>query len=275
MSTSVHAVAQQGFGTGTNDLYDRARPSYQSNAISHIRQAVKAAGAINVVELGAGTGIFTRALLAHSEWKDALARIRAVEPSAGMRAAFERTVEDPRADIVDGSFAATGVEDGWADVVIIAQAFHWCPDYEAAAKELARVLKPNGVVALIWNLEDRETAAWVAQLRDLIESHENNTPQFHRGLWRAFFGVPSYAALFKPEQQATWDYTLPATLEVVTDRAHSKSYIAILGEEQRRGVDAEITKIIGRGDGLVWRDEAKGEFEYPYKTTVVICEKKA
>lgn len=35
------------------------------------------------------------------------------------------------------------------------QAFHWCPDHEAAAKEFARILKPDGVVAFIWNLEDR------------------------------------------------------------------------------------------------------------------------
>jgi hypothetical protein len=35
------------------------------------------------------------------------------------------------------------------------QAFHWCPDYDAAAAEFARILKPGGIVALIWNLEDR------------------------------------------------------------------------------------------------------------------------
>lgn len=37
----------------------------------------------------------------------------------------------------------------------LAQAFHWCPDHESALKEFARVLKPDGVVVLTWNLEDR------------------------------------------------------------------------------------------------------------------------
>ncbi|KZP19441.1 S-adenosyl-L-methionine-dependent methyltransferase [Athelia psychrophila] len=271
MSTSIHAVAQQGYGAGTNDLYDRARPSYQSNAVSHIRQAVKTAGAVNVVEIGAGTGIFTRALLAHPEWKDSLGKLKAVEPSAGMRATFARTVVDPRVSVAEGSFAATGVEDGWADVIIIAQAFHWCPDYEAAAKEFARVLKPNGVVALVWNLDDRDAAAWVAQLRDFVEGHMS----FPIGLWRTFFGLPSYGASFKPEKEETWEYTLPGTLEIVTERALSSSSIAILGEEEKKGVCEEIKKIMRRGDGLVWRDEGKGEFEYPYKTNVVICEKQA
>lgn len=35
------------------------------------------------------------------------------------------------------------------------EAFHWCPDYDGASKEFARILKPDGVVAFIWNLEDR------------------------------------------------------------------------------------------------------------------------
>lgn len=106
--------------------------------------------------LGAGTGIFTRALLAHPDWAGAVGQLRAVEPSAGMRAQFERTVDDARASIADGTFADTHAPDGWADLVVIAQAFHWChPDYESAVREFARVLKPDGVVALVWNLEDR------------------------------------------------------------------------------------------------------------------------
>ncbi|KAJ7940614.1 hypothetical protein B0H13DRAFT_1938945 [Mycena leptocephala] len=46
---TVHSIAESGFGTG-NELYDRARPSYQPLALSHIRNAVKTAPPINVVE---------------------------------------------------------------------------------------------------------------------------------------------------------------------------------------------------------------------------------
>jgi len=86
---------------------------------------------------------------------------------------FSRTVpQDGRISIAEGYFDAVKVEDGWADLVVIAQvrignidkrvvflisfqAFHWCPDYDAAAAEFSRILKPTGSVALIWNLEDR------------------------------------------------------------------------------------------------------------------------
>jgi len=40
-------------------------------------------------------------------------------------------------------------------VFTLFQAFHWCLDYDAAAAEFSRILKPGGIVALIWNLEDR------------------------------------------------------------------------------------------------------------------------
>ena len=71
--------------------------------------------------IGAGTGIFTRALLAHPDWAGAIAELRAVEPSAGMREVFSKSVTDPRVSVREGTFDTTGIEDGWADVVVIAQ----------------------------------------------------------------------------------------------------------------------------------------------------------
>lgn len=38
---------------------------------------------------------------------------------------------------------------------ILSQAYHWCPDFEAASAEFSRILKPNGAVAYTWNLEDK------------------------------------------------------------------------------------------------------------------------
>ena len=75
------------------------------------------------LRIGAGTGIFTRALLAHPEWSDSIAELKAVEPSQGMRDVFSKTVVevDPRVSIVEGTFDTTRAEDGWADLVVIAQ----------------------------------------------------------------------------------------------------------------------------------------------------------
>jgi SAM-dependent methyltransferase len=121
--------------------------------------------------IGSGTGIFTRALLAHIQWNAAIKQIKAIEPSEGMRSVFSQQVKDDRVTVAEGTFIATGIADNWADLVVIAQvcgfflqllmqlilpqAYHWCPDYDAASAEFSRILKPNGTVAYIWNLEDR------------------------------------------------------------------------------------------------------------------------
>jgi hypothetical protein len=89
-----------------------------------------------------------------------------------MRTVFNQSVKDERVSCQNGSFENTGILDHSADLVVVAQvessppclvranftprqAFHWCLDYDAAAAEFSRILKPGGIVALIWNLEDR------------------------------------------------------------------------------------------------------------------------
>jgi hypothetical protein len=48
-------------------------------------------------------------------------QLKAIEPSEGMRDVFSKTVQDARVTAAEGSFDNTGVEDGWADLVVIAQ----------------------------------------------------------------------------------------------------------------------------------------------------------
>jgi len=270
----VYDLAKTGFGEGTNELYDRARPSYQPGALSHIRQAVTAPEPLTVVEIGSGTGIFTRALLAHPEWSTSVGQLTAFEPSAGMRGVFTKSVADERVTAKEGSFDHTSVEDNHADLVVVAQAFHWCPDYDAAAVEWARILKPDGVVALIWNLEDRDAAQWVAELRDRIELHEKGSPQFRLGLWRALFGTASFQKHFQPPEEKVWSYQLPGTLDIVTNRVFSKSFIAVEPDDVKAQIKEDVRGIVERGAGRKWIDESQGIFEYPYKTYVVILRQK-
>lgn len=71
--------------------------------------------------IGSGTGIFTRALLAHPDWSSSVGHLKALEPSEGMRDLFSKTIKDDRVTTAEGSFDHTDVEDGWADLVVIAQ----------------------------------------------------------------------------------------------------------------------------------------------------------
>ena len=119
-----------------------------------------------------------------------------------------------------------------------------------------------------------DAAGWVAQLRDRIERHEHGTPQFRLGLWRATFDLPVYPQLFEKQEEKTWAYPLVGSREIVVNRAFSKSYIAVLPEDEKAKVKKDVEEIVERGDGLVWSDKEKSEFEYPYKTYVVVLRKK-
>lgn len=123
-------------------------------------------------------------------------------------------------------------------------------------------------------LISRQSARWVAQARNRIESHEQGTPQFRLGLWRQAWDTPSYKKFFQPPEEKEWIYHLPGTLDIVTNRALSKSYIAVLSDEGKRSVVNDIKEIIERGEDKVWIDEKQGIFEYPYRTYVVIAQKK-
>jgi len=272
MST-VHAIARVGFGTGTNDLYDRARPSYPSESLQILRETLSGEGPFNIVEVASGTGLFTRALLPHPVWQSNINKLVAIEPSPGMRDVFSRTIKDNRVSLHEGTFTdLSAVEDNWADVVVIAQAWHWAdPDYDT--REMARVLRPGGVLAFIWNLEDREAASWVDHLRTEYEVFEHDTPQFRLGWWKKTFDNASFKGAFDAPSYHHTQRSIPTTVSGVQDRVLSKSYIAALSPEEKEVLKSKVFQILDKAD-KVWISEEDGVFEYPYVTTLVTTSRK-
>ena len=98
-----------------------------------------------MLDLGAGTGKLTRVLA------DRYARVIAVEPLAELRKILAQRV--PQADVRDGRAEQIPLADGEMDGVFAGQAFHWFAN-DVAVAEIARVLRPGGVLALLWNESD-------------------------------------------------------------------------------------------------------------------------
>jgi SAM-dependent methyltransferase len=147
---------------GVADEYERTRPSYPPALLDPLPLDADAA----VLDLGAGTGKLTRVLA--ERYRD----VTAVEPLANMRAMLERVV--PGVPVLPGSAERIPLDDGSVDGVFAAQAFHWF-DKLLALPEIARVLRPGGVFAIVWNqgnddLPDPRPTEFVRQAKVLHDA---------------------------------------------------------------------------------------------------------
>jgi SAM-dependent methyltransferase len=136
--------------------YERGRPEYPSDAVRWLVGDEPC----DVVDLGAGTGKLTRALVALGH------RVTAIEPLPEMLELLPAAA--PGAFAILGNAEIIPLPDAHADVVTCAQSFHWF-DHPVALPEIARVLRPEGRLALVWNTRD-DTEPWVARLSGLIGS---------------------------------------------------------------------------------------------------------
>ncbi|NLS11089.1 methyltransferase domain-containing protein [Nesterenkonia sp. MY13] len=186
------------------ELYDRLRPRYPEAAVRDLLAAAGPSGAPKAVDLGAGTGILTRQMLA------AGADVVAVEPSEPMLEILLRTsaelvgergvgADRPRVEGVQAVAEQTGLPDNSADVVTVAQAWHWF-DHQKVLPEIARILKPSGVLAIINNNIDT-TEEWVHRLTRIMRSGDVRRPGEEPKLDPGLFG-----------QVETTEYPLVQTL---------------------------------------------------------------
>ena len=128
---------------GRADDYVRYRPSYPGAAIDAIFESLSEPHQLDVLDVGAGTGISTALLRSRG------ARVVGIDPNGEMR---EKALANGL-DVREGSAEATGFSAARFDVVASFQAFHWFATPEVLA-EFARILRPGGRVALVWNERD-------------------------------------------------------------------------------------------------------------------------
>lgn len=135
------------------DAYDRGRPGWPAAAIEWLLGPEP----LEVLDLGAGTGKLTAALLAAGH------RVTALEPSAGMREVLAERL--PAATVIDGKAEELPFGDRSFDAVVAGSAFHWF-DREPTLDEIGRVLRPPGIFGLLGNRYDT-SVDWQRRLRKI------------------------------------------------------------------------------------------------------------
>ncbi|MEB2646631.1 SAM-dependent methyltransferase [Pseudomonas sp. C 49-2] len=251
--TGVHTSAQQGFSTQAV-TYAQGRPDYPRQLTGWLADTLHLDALSSVIDLGAGTGKFTRLLSTLAP------TLIAVEPVAAMGAQLTKLLPDVR--LVNGTAESIPLPAASADAVVCAQAFHWFST-EAALAEIHRVLKPGGRLGLVWNVRD-ESVDWVAAITDIITPYEGDTPRFHTGRWReAFTGE-----YFSEPEMTCFPYShVGSPQEVIMDRFLSVSFIAALPEASKAVVTAQLQALIDTHPSLKGRDTVA----FPYQTQAYVC----
>ncbi len=227
MSQPIHDAARQGY-TSASDSYQRGRPEYPQALADWLAATLGVREGAHVVDVGAGTGKFTK-LLTRSG-----AAVTAVEPVDAMRQKLSESQLGVRA--LAGTAEAMPLADGEADVLICAQAFHWFANAQAL-REMHRVLRPGGRLGLVWNVRD-ESCDWVAAITEIITRYEGDAPRHYTGQWKRPFESQS---LFAPLQLTEFPHGHQGSFEqVVIDRIASVSFIAALPQPEREVVLARL-----------------------------------
>ena len=203
--------------------YDRGRPGWPGSILEGIE-------AVDVLDLGAGTGKLTRLLL------DRYHHVIAVEPLAGMRALLP-----PHAEVLHGSAEAVPLSDCSVDAAFVAEAFHWF-DSSAAVRELVRVVRPAGTVVVCFN-------TWRAPYEPPIGKRAERVleecwarlpppggPKVESGEWKlGFVGQP-----FSPLEARSYDHEMETDRDGVAAYYSSTSSTAQLPPAERAELRREL-----------------------------------
>src|SRR3954468_17107965 len=144
------------------DAYERGRPGYPQEIVT----LLELGPGVEVVDIGAGTGKLTRVLVASG------ADVIAVEPLPRLRERIKG------ARTLDGVAEQLPLADAAVDVATVGEAWHWF-DHAVAAQELARVVRPGGMVALVWQKSDPQgRPAWMQKTWEIVRAHRGDHPAF-------------------------------------------------------------------------------------------------
>lgn len=216
--------------------YERGRPEYAPAVVGALCAELGLAPGSPVLDLGAGTGKLTRALLA------AGLDVIAVEPQDSLREPLAASIGSER--VLAGFAEQIPLRDGSVLAVTVADAFHWF-DRQRALAEIRRVLRPGGGLAILTTVRDATGASWAAEVGAVMERLRPEHPHFDSAPWQEL--VRGAGGWSEPREIRVTGVQA-ASAERFLDYLASVSWIAALPTAERSATLTEIETIIGAGE---------------------------
>jgi SAM-dependent methyltransferase len=208
------------------DHYSAARPDYPDVAM----QAVVARGGSSrrIADVGCGTGISSRGLAR------AGATVIGIDPSPPM---LERARADSPPELhIDyrvGTGEATGLRNDDVDVVTCAQSFHWF-DRDRALAEFARILRPGGWLALVWNVRTRDLNPFTQIYNEVVRDAQTDAAERGVVVRATRAADPAASSWFEASETLVFDNPHRITADAVIERLRSCSYAPPPGPVRER-----------------------------------------
>jgi SAM-dependent methyltransferase len=218
------------------DAYERGRPEYAPAVVGAMAAELGLAPGAPVLDLAAGTGKLTRALVAFG------LEVIAVEPQPELRDKLAAGLGAER--VRDGVAEAIPLDDGSVDAVTVADGFHWF-EQTAALVEIRRVLRPGGGLALLTTYPDWSGASWADELGKRISELRPEHPFFDGPRWS---DVVAAAGGWTPLRLIRVTTTRPAHPERVVDYAASMSFVAALPPDRLAEWLADAAHLVESGE---------------------------
>ncbi len=231
------------FGAVAAD-YAEHRPGYPTAAVDW---ALAPAPGLDVLDLGAGTGKLTEALVARPG-----VRVTAVDPDPAMLAQLRLRLPD--VDALEGSAENIPLPDASVDAVLAGTALHWF-DLDRALPEITRVLRPGGVLAGLWNGDDG-TVEWVAGYHR-VEAVHVRAPDVGGDREMPLPG-------FAEREQATFPHLVPTSTEGLIARMCTQSWALVADPADRDAAIAAVRAYLAAHPAT-----SSGTFDLPLRIEVL------
>ncbi|HXR29119.1 MAG TPA: class I SAM-dependent methyltransferase [Solirubrobacteraceae bacterium] len=230
---ALHPLARQ--FASVAEAYERGRPDYAPAVVGAIAAELGLAPGDPVLDLGAGTGKLSRALLAAGLDVIGVEPLETLREVLAERLGVERALAGLAEEIPRG--------DGSAAAVTVADAFHWF-DQPAALAEIRRVLRPGGGLALLSSVPDWRGASWAHELGSLIAGARPAHPHFDGPPWQqAVSAAGGWTAL----REIRVTSSQPAQPERMVDYLCSLSWVAAMPDERRAELLAQADALVRAG----------------------------